>query len=119
MLNKVVGSEIQKQAKQRVLSLCTASWAGSNQYCAGVISQLDRTYQNMKNTVGMAMSMSTYGFNQIMVDVCGSSGDFDEQMCARWFQLAAMIPMMRNNQPNDIFNFKNETWQYSVVAAVQ
>ena len=38
----------------------------------------------MKSTISMAMGLSMFGFSNIMVDACGTKGDFDALMCARW-----------------------------------
>jgi len=45
----------------------------------------------------MAMGLSMYGFADIVVDVCGTQGPLDEELCARWMQLGAFLPMVRNN----------------------
>ena len=36
------------------------------------------------------------GFSNVMIDACGSIGNYTEEMCARWTQLGAMMPMMMN-----------------------
>lgn len=51
----------------------------------------------MRSSIAQAMSLSMYGFQSIVNDACGSNGDMDEEMCARWMQLGVMMPMMRNN----------------------
>jgi alpha-glucosidase (family GH31 glycosyl hydrolase) len=37
-----------------------------------------------------------YGMSNTMIDACGSLGPMDEELCARWMQLAAFMPMARN-----------------------
>jgi lysosomal alpha-glucosidase len=37
-----------------------------------------------------------YGFSATMIDTCGSLGPMDEDLCARWTQLATYMPMVRN-----------------------
>jgi len=36
------------------------------------------------------------GFSGVMIDACGSLGPMDEELCARWTQLATFMPMVRN-----------------------
>lgn len=48
------------------------------------------------------MAMSMYGMGNTMVDSCGSLGKMDLELCARWMQMAAFMPMVRN--------FYNETY---------
>lgn len=48
------------------------------------------------------MGLSLYGVGNTMVDSCGSLGKMDQELCARWMQLAAFMPMVRN--------FYNETY---------
>lgn len=42
------------------------------------------------------MGLSLYGMSNLMVDACGSLGPLDEELCARWMQLSAFMPMVRN-----------------------
>lgn len=48
------------------------------------------------------MALSLFGVGNTMVDSCGSLGTLDKELCARWMQLAAFMPMVRN--------FYNETY---------
>jgi len=41
------------------------------------------------------MGLSLYGQSNTMVDGCGSLGKLDEELCGRWMQLAAFLPMFR------------------------
>ena len=76
---------IENQAKtllpdldRRSFVLVDRSWAGAGASSAATITNLERTYDNMKSTISMAMGLSMYGFSNIMVDACGTKGDFDE-----------------------------------------
>ena len=43
------------------------------------------------------MSLSMYGFANVVNDACGSIGTLDEELCARWMHMGVMMPMLRNN----------------------
>lgn len=46
--------------------------------------------------INQVISLNMYGIQNTMVDVCGSLGPLDEELCGRWMQLAAFFPMARN-----------------------
>lgn len=78
------------------------SWAGSGLYSIPLVSNLQRTEEAMKTSISMGMQLSLYGFNSILFDVCGSIGDFNEEqeeLCARWMQMGAFFPQIRNYFP--------------------
>lgn len=70
-----------------------------------------------------------------MIDACGTKGPFDEEMCARWLQMAAFMPMARNyytktyydkttkadvkNPGSEIQNFKDFNNVLKCTAAMQ
>jgi len=68
----------------RPFYLTEASWAGSGSLTGGILTNLMRTWDNMKNVINTVYSMSMFGYGNTMVDVCGSLGPLDEELCARW-----------------------------------
>lgn len=78
-----------------------ASWIGSGQYSVGLVTNMQRTWDNLLNVINQAMMLGVNGIHA-MVDSCGSLGAMDEELCARWSQLSAFMPLMRN--------FYNETY---------
>lgn len=82
----------------------------------------------------MAMGFSLYGVSNVMTGICGDIGDLDEELCARWAQLGAFMPMVRNyynatyndwatglpisNPASEFYNFNNETYIFMIGAAL-
>jgi alpha-glucosidase (family GH31 glycosyl hydrolase) len=60
------------------------------------LTNILRTWDNLENTVSMALSLAMYGISNIVVDICGTGGAKDDELCVRWMQLAAFMPMARN-----------------------
>ena len=82
--------------KRRPLVFADASWAGSGAYSVGLLTDLYRSWDNLQNLIPQVMQLSMNGFSAVMVDACGSLGPMDEDLCARWTQLATFMPMVRN-----------------------
>jgi alpha-glucosidase (family GH31 glycosyl hydrolase) len=40
----------------------------------------------------MAVNLAMFGINNVVVDICGTGGLKDEELCVRWMQLAAFMP---------------------------
>ena len=68
------------QSTKRSLIFSDTTWAGSGSMSAGLITNLNRTYTDMKNSIAMAMGLSMYGISNTVVDVCGSKGPLDEEL---------------------------------------
>jgi alpha-glucosidase (family GH31 glycosyl hydrolase) len=49
----------------------------------GALTDLSRSWETLKNVVSMALSLSMYGVNNVLLDVCGN-GVKNEELCARW-----------------------------------
>lgn len=56
------------------------------------------TWEFMKYSVSQIMSMSMFGVPHSGADVCGFLGaGGDDELCARWIQLATFYPLARVN----------------------
>lgn len=78
--------------------------------------------------------MSLFGMSNTMVDGCGSLGKLDEELCARWMQVSAFLPMFRGyynetyldstdnkrkeTEPSEFWNFKNFDYQAAYTSAI-
>lgn len=95
---KVMASD---ESNKRPFILSDASWVGSGQYAIGLITNMFRSWENLTRLLNQVYMLGTNGIHA-MVDSCGSLGPMDEELCARWSQLSAFMPLMRN--------FFNETY---------
>jgi alpha-glucosidase (family GH31 glycosyl hydrolase) len=80
----------------RPLLFSDASFAGSGAYATALLTDQFRSWNDMSNIINQVLGLSMYGFSATMVDTCGSLGPMDEDLCARWTQLATFMPMVRN-----------------------
>ncbi len=49
-----------------------------------------------------------FGIENVATDVCGSSGDRNDELCARWMQLAAFMPIARNYYNGLYYNYTEQ-----------
>lgn len=73
-----------------------SSFSGAQKTSIAAVTNLDRSYIDMQRTIPQAIGLSMFGYNNVMVDACGTKGPFDEEMCARGMQMAAFMPLARN-----------------------
>jgi len=72
-----------------------SSWLGSQTYGVALLTDLHRNWTNLNTSIAQAYTLSMSGYSNFMVDACGSAGEMDEDLCARWMQIAAFMPMLR------------------------
>jgi alpha-glucosidase (family GH31 glycosyl hydrolase) len=54
----------------------------------------------MKNSIAGVMNFNMFGIPHSGPDTCGTFGDTtDDELCARWIQLATFFPLARLNSP--------------------
>jgi len=110
----------------RALVFSDSTWAGSGAFGGAVLTDIERTWDNLRYTIAMTMSMNMFGVQNTVSDVCGTFGAWDEELCARWMQAAAFFPLVRNyytstfynatsgkfepNIPSEFYNIKNFTY---------
>lgn len=84
------------KTEQRTLVYTDSTWAGSGTVGAALVTNIYRSWENMRNTIAMVMQLNMYGLSNTVVDLCGTRGPRDEELCARWMQVGAFMPMARN-----------------------
>ncbi|OZC07253.1 glycosyl hydrolase, family 31 [Onchocerca flexuosa] len=79
----------------------TAVWTGDN----------TASWQQLKITVPMLLSLSISGIPHVGADVGGFFGNPDEQLLIRWYQVAAFQPFFRSHSHID--TKRREPWLFS------
>ncbi|KAL3268378.1 hypothetical protein HHI36_007494 [Cryptolaemus montrouzieri] len=76
-----------------------------------IIQNVNSSWMDMKHFLRTSLYNSMFGHSLISVPVCGSNSDYDkklqEDLCLRWYILAATMPLMRvssTNSPRDPIN---------------
>jgi len=93
---------------QRPFLFSDSTWLGSGHLGAVALTDMWRDWPSLRSTISMAMSLSMEGVSNIASDVCGSLGDMDEELCGRWAQLGAFMPLMRNYYSATKWDFEQE-----------
>lgn len=85
-LQKVSDSvaKIEEVKDKRALLFSDSSWAGSGSKAVALVTDMQRTWTNLRGLIAQAMGLSLFGMSNTMVDGCGSLGKMDEELCARW-----------------------------------
>ena len=83
LLNKTF-MELSKTNGQKPFIQTDATFPGSGAYGAGLITDMMRSWDNLRGVISQAMSLSLFGIGNTVVDSCGSLGKMDLELCARW-----------------------------------
>jgi alpha-glucosidase (family GH31 glycosyl hydrolase) len=102
-------SDVTKTQRQFILS--SGTFSGSGQYAGHSTQPNLRSWDTLKNSTAQIMNMNMFGIPFTGPDVCGTYGDIDEELCARWIQTSAFYPLARQ-YPEELglepFNMKEQ-----------
>ncbi len=80
----------------RTFILSRSTFTSSGQYTSHWLGDNWRSYDYMQYSIAGIMNMNMFGIPHAGADVCGFFGEKkDDEMCARWIQLATFYPLAR------------------------
>lgn len=82
---------------QRPFLLSRSTFSGSGRYTSHWLGDNWRKWEYMRYSIAGIMNMNMFGIPHAGADVCGFFGKKDDELCARWTQLAAFYPFARNH----------------------
>lgn len=83
---------------KRQLLFSKSSSAGIGKFGTTYLGDIDSDATNMGYSVTSTMSHSILGMPLTGADVCGSNGNANAELCARWYTVAAFQPFSRNHK---------------------
>ena len=86
---------------ERPFILTRSTFASTGKYASHWLGDNFRKWSYLKYSVSGIMSMNMFGIPHTGADVCGFYGeDIEDEMCARWIQLATFYPLARFHYAN-------------------
>lgn len=96
---------------KRQFIVSEGTFSGSGKSTGHSTGPNNRTWADLKNSTAGVMNMNLFGVPLAGPDVCGTSGDADEDLCARWIQTSTFYPLARqftNDTGIEPYNMKDE-----------
>ena len=101
--NFMTNEKIFEGHDNRPFILTRSTYSGSGRYASHWLGDNWRDWKYMNYSIAGIMNMQMFGVPHAGADVCGFFGKYmDQEMCARWIQLATFYPFARMHQ--------NKTW---------
>ena len=85
-------------SEKRKMFFSKGSSAGIGKFGTTYLGDIESNTKNMGHSVTSTMSYSILGMPLTGADVCGSIGEPNAELCARWYTVAAFQPFARNHK---------------------
>ena len=95
---------------KRQLIISRASFVGHGQYGSIWTGDNDANQNDMKLSINQIMNFNQFGMPFVGGDICGFSGNTKPELCARWAQVGAFYPFMRNHY--SIYSLPHEFYRF-------
>lgn len=90
-----------EKLKKRPFVISSATFPGSGHYVSHWLGDNYSTWTDMEFSIAGMIHFGMYGIPFTGANICGYSGNATDRLCARWMQLGAFYPFMRNhNNPS-------------------
>ncbi len=86
-----------QQENRRGFVMSRSTFAGSGQYAAHSFANSRSTWLELRSSLAQIFNAQLFGIAMTGADVCGYYGNAGEELCRRWYQLAAFYPLCRNH----------------------
>ncbi|XP_022663432.1 maltase-glucoamylase, intestinal-like isoform X2 [Varroa destructor] len=86
----------------RPLVVSRSTAVGTGRFAGHWFDEMDSaSWRDMRWTLRGALDMNVFGIPLVGGDVCGHFEDAPQELCYRWTQLGAMLPLMRNHNADE------------------
>ncbi|OQR79180.1 maltase-glucoamylase [Tropilaelaps mercedesae] len=86
----------------RPLVISRSTSVGTGRFAGHWLDETDSaSWRDMRWTLRAALDMNVFGIPLVGGDVCGHFEDAPQELCYRWTQLGATLPLMRNHNADE------------------